>query len=73
MTTKQKMEIIGRRARLTVRQGGKTDGPTMTVLVTVEDVRDVFGGADYLVTPIAGDGSAWIREGLEILPAGGDQ
>lgn len=51
MTAAEMAKMIGEPAQLDVGD--------MTFLVTITDVRNRFGGVDYLVTPQAGHGQAW--------------
>lgn len=52
MTTSAMAKLIGRTGLL--REG------ELLVAVEVREVREVYGRLDYLVIPLAGEGSAWV-------------
>ena len=53
MTAAAMMALVGRRGSLRVA------GSALRFDVEVLDVRQRFGGLDYLVRPVAGSGDAW--------------
>jgi len=59
MTAQEALQYIGKTGML--RFGSGRDG--LAILVTVRDAREVFGHLDFYVSPIAGDGGAWVAAG----------
>lgn len=55
MTAKELSDYIGRTGDWTVNAGAG-----VSVKVTVEDARVMFGRVDFLITPVAGSGTQWI-------------
>lgn len=53
MTTAELARDIGKQAEVTIPGG-------LTIIVTIQDARQVWGRIDYLVAPVYGSGSTWV-------------
>ncbi len=61
-TAKQAQELIGRSGLWNVP---RTD---ISVQVTINDIREVWGRLDYQIKPVAGSGRQWVSaEGVKLL------
>lgn len=64
MTTREKTELIGRLASLRVDDFG--------FIVSIRDVREVYGRTDYLVIPLEGRGESWVASSrCKLISEGG--
>jgi len=54
--------LIGTQGTVQARVARHMDADTLTVAVTVLDVKLSFGTIVYLITPVAGSGQAWARD-----------
>lgn len=57
MTAAQSLEVLGRYS-----QGATLSTDGLSVAVTVQDVRQVWGRTDLLVSPVAGSGQIWVSQ-----------
>ena len=51
-TARQLTEVLGGHGNLRIDK--------LIVRVRVDDIREVFGRTDYLVSPVAGSGQQWV-------------
>lgn len=54
MNTKELSELIGKSALLTTEL-------SLTVPVTIADVRQAYGRTDFLIKPVNGSGERWVN------------
>lgn len=52
-SVKELLKVVGLQGRLRTAEG-------LSVEVLVDDARKAYGRVDYLVSPLAGDGCAWV-------------
>lgn len=56
MVNEQKA-LIGKQGRLNVEDN------QLTIIVTIEDIRQAYGRIDYKVRPVNGSGQKWVDAG----------